>query len=474
MALGGLLGHLPTMVRRTGAIDTIAVLPFANRHGGGEFDYLADGIADSVIARLSELPSTRVLARSTSFLYKPPIDPRTVGRDLRVGAIVTGQIAREGQTVIVRVELVDVDTGSRLWGTEYRRSVSALPTLPGEVARAVSQELRTRLTGDQAQRLARDYTRSGEAYQHYLKGRFFWNKRTGDGYTKAIDHFTAATIADPTFALAYTGLADSYSILRSYGIRSGEEAIPLAQAAAERALQIDGSLAEAHASLGKIAADSHRWRDAETAFERAIALNANYATAHHWQAMYLADVGRLTDALQAIRRAQAIDPLSLIINTEVGRILYFSREYDAAIAQLEKTIEMDPNFAMAHLHLGSVFVEQGRYHEAADEYAKAAAVGGPAPAVNLAWVHARAGQRQEAEATLQRLRVSPTERFVPPFAFAMLYLSLGNQERAIDWIEHGLSTPGNGPWFLKVHPRFDMLKSNPRFQALLRREGLAP
>ena len=321
-------------MRQEKAIDSIAVVPFASPEGPGGLEYLGEGIAEGVIQRLAELPATRVIARSTSFVHKHTADPRTVGRDLGVRTVLTGDVARDDDMLVIRVELVDVDTGARRWGNTYRRRASELPTVPRDVARALSLELRTRLTGDQERRLARHYTRSTEAYQQYLKGRFFWNKRTADGYGKAIEFFTGAVTADPTFALAYAGLADSYTMLRSYGIRSSEEMIPLARAAAERAVHVDSSLAEGHTSLAKIAMDTFQWREAEAAFTRAIALNPNYATAHHWQAMYLAEVGRLEEALAAIRRAQALDPLSLIINTEVGRLLYFARDYDAAIAQL--------------------------------------------------------------------------------------------------------------------------------------------
>jgi eukaryotic-like serine/threonine-protein kinase len=473
LACAAALVGVATVIPGRDAIDTIAVLPFGYEQDAGDLELLAEGIADGVIGRLAELPATRVIARSTTFSYKGrAIDPRTVGRDLRVRAILTGDVVRNEQSVVIRVELVDVGEGLRLWGNEYRRPISELSAIPRDVAVAVARELRTRLTGEQERRLARDYTRSTEAYQQYLKGRFFWNKRTAEGYSKAIEHFTAAANADPTFALAYSGLADSYSMLRSYGIRSSEEVIPLARAAAEHALRIDGSLAETYASLGKIAVDTFRWAEAETAFSRAIDLNANYATAHHWQAMYLIEVGRVADALAAIRRAQTLDPLSLIINTEVGRLLYFARDYDAAVTQLLKTLELDPNFALAHLHLGSVFLEQGRSDAAMAEFQRAAAMGGPMPTVSLARAYALAGQRTEAEATVQELLAQSKQRFVPPYALALLFVTLGDQERAMDWIDRGVNGVGGGPWFLKVNPPFDVLQSNPRYQAILRRIGL--
>jgi eukaryotic-like serine/threonine-protein kinase len=457
---------LPGVMRDGSAIDSIAVVPFASAKSTADLEYLGDGIADGVIQRLGELPGTRVIARSTSFLFKDTRDPRTVGRELGVRAVLTGEVARDDDMLVVRVELVDVDSGARLWGNEYRRASSELETVPGEVARALSHELRTRLNGEQARRITRDYTSSTDAYQQYLRGRFFWNKRTPDGYGKAIEYFTAAVTADPTFALAYSGLADSYSMLRSYGIRSNEEVIPLARAAAERAVQIDGSLAEAHTSLGKIASDTWRWAEADAAFARAITLNPNYATAHHWQAMYLAEVGRIGEALTAIRRAQALDPLSLIINAEVGRLQYFARDYDGAIVQLSKTLELDPDFAIAHLHLGSVLLVKRRFDEAVRAFRHAATLGGPMPGVNLARAYALAGDRSKAEAALRQILGEPRQM---PYALAVLYVTLGDHDRAIDWIERGLDGQGGGPWFLKVNPPFDALQTHPRFQAILRR-----
>jgi tetratricopeptide (TPR) repeat protein len=248
--------------------------------------------------------------------------------------------------------------------------------------------------------------------------------------------------------------------------------MPRARAAAERALEIDDSLAEAYTSLGKVESDTYRWAEADAAFRRAIALNPSYATAYHWYAMHLAQVGRVEDALTAIRQAQALDPLSLIVNVEVGRLLYFSRQYDAAIAQYSRIFEMDPNFALAHLHLGMALVQKGAYSEALTEFDRAAPVGGLMPAAGRARAYALAGRRQEAEGILQALLERSTREFVPPYAMALLYVSLQDHERAIDWLEKGARE--GGAWFLKVNPSWDPLQSNPRYQAIVRRIGLAP
>ena len=461
-------------VNRSGqAVDAIAVLPFGHQEGLDDLEYLSDGLADVLIGRLSELPATRVIARSTTFLYKERTgDPRTVGHELGVDAVVTGDISRQRETVVARIELVDVKTGSRLWGDTFSRPMSELSAITADVALAVSRELRMQLTGEEKKQLTRDYRRSTGAYDMYLKGRYFWNKRTVEGYTKAIDYFTAAVNQDPTFALAYAGLADVYVTLRGYGMRSGDDIYPRAKAAAEQALAIDDSLAEAYTSLGKIASDEYRWADAETAFGRAIALNANYATAHHWHAMHLAQAGRLHDAMTAMRRAQTLDPLSLIISTEIGRLLYFSRQYDAAIAQHRKTLEMDPNFALAHLHLGTALVQTGFYAEALAEFEQASPVGGPMPDVGRARVYAVVGRRRESEEILQGLLERSKREFIPPYAMALLHVTLQDHDRALDWLEKGAAE--GGAWFLKVNPAWDPLQANPRFQAIVRSVGLTP
>ena len=453
--------------------DGIAVLPFAHQKNAGDLEYVGDGIADGVIDRLSQLAATRVIARSTTFLYKDrPVDPRTLGRQLGVGSVVTGDVSRQHETVVIRIELVDVNTGARRWGNEYRRPMSALPAIPAEVALAISRELRMRLTAQQQRRLTKDYTRSTDAYQLYLKGRFFWNKRTAEGYTKAIEQFTAAATKDPSFALAYSGLADAYLTLRGYGIRPGGDIVPLARVAAQRALEIDDSIAEAYTSLGKIESDAYRWADADAAFTRAIALNPNYATAHHWFAMHLAQMGKLEEAMLEIRKAQALDPLSLIINTEVGRLLYLSRQYDAAVAQYSRTLELDPTFAMAYLHLGATLLQKGSYDDALAAYEKAAPVGGFMPVVGRARAHALAGRRRESEEILEELLQQSQRGFVPPYAMALLYTTLQDHERALDWLDRGVRD--GGAWFLKANPPWDSLRSEPRFHAVVRRVGLEP
>ncbi|AMY09584.1 Serine/threonine-protein kinase StkP [Luteitalea pratensis] len=455
------------------AIDSIAVLPFTHDSRPAELEVLAEGIGESVTGRLSQLPQLRVMARSTMATYRgSTVDPRDVGRALQVAGVVTGQVVQEADRMVVRLELVNVQDGSRLWGGEYSRPRAELFALPSDLAQAVSRELHVRLTGDQQYSLARTHTTNAVAYRHYLEGRYFWNKRTAEAVTRSIGHFQSAIDADPTFALAHAGLADAYLILRAYGVRSPEQTLPQAEAAAKQALKLDERLAEAHTSLGQLRTQRFEWQAADAAFTRAIALNPNYATAHHWQAMYLANVGRLDEAMTAIRRAQALDPLSLIVNTEVGRLLYFARQYDAAIAQYRKVLDMDPTFALAHLHLGTALVETGAYAKAIDEFRKAGATGGAMPRVGLVRAYALAGRREEAIAESRQLASDLKKGFAPPYAMAVMSLSLGDEDQALEWLERGFTS--GGAWFLTVNPTFDRVHSHPRFQALLRRAGLPP
>jgi serine/threonine-protein kinase len=463
--------------RRTpvSSMGSVAVLPFDHESTLGDLEYLADGIGESVTRRLSHLPQLRVMARSTMSPYRGrSVDPRAVGRELGVDGVLTGQVVRDQNTVIVRLELVDARDGARLWGEEYRRPYSELSALPGDLALAVSRQLHVRLLGQQEQTLARDYTRSADAYEQYLKGRYFWNKRTAETVTRAIDYFQSAIHKDPSFALAYSGLADSYLVLRGYGIRSPEQTIPQARAAAERAVTLDDSIAEAHTSLGQVRTHYRDWTGAEAAFARAIELNPGYATAHHWQAMHLANLGRLDEAIAAIRRAQALDPLSLIINTEAGRLLYFSRQYDAAVAQYSRTLEMDPNFALAHGHLGTVLVAKGLYTEAIAEFERAESARAPIALVGRIRAYALSGRRDEALRFSQRMLPQLENGFAPPYAMAVLSVSLRDYDGALAWLEKGTEGTYFGAWFLKVDPVWDVLRPNPRFQAVVRRAGLAP
>ncbi len=351
--LVGLVAWFSFFRGRGGAIESIAVLPFANVSADPNTEYLSDGITDTLISSLSQLPKLRVLARSTVFAYKGrENDARKVGRELNVDTVLLGRLTQRGDTLMIQTDLVKVADGSELWGQQYDRKLSDILTVQGEIAKQISENLRLKLTGEERRQLVKQYTENSQAYQAYLKGRYYWNRRTEEGFQKGVKYFQEAIENDPNYALAFAGLADSYDLLPRYGFLAPNEGYPEAKEAAIKALELDDTLAEAHASLGYAEVNyDWDWAGGEKEFKRAIELNPGYATAHHWYALYLAASGRLDEATSEIKRAQELDPLSLIINSNLGRILYFARKYDQAIEQFRKTIELDPNFADTHIRL---------------------------------------------------------------------------------------------------------------------------
>jgi len=462
-----------------GAIDSVAVLPFANGSGNPNTEYLSDGITESIINNLSELPNLRVMARSTVFRYKGKgADPQKVGQDLHVRAVLTGRLLERGDTLIVQAELVDASQGAQLWGGQYSHKLADLFALQEELSRDISEKLRLRLTGEAKKRLVKRYTENTEAYQLYLKGRYYWNKRTEEGFRRGIEYFQQAIEKDPNYALAYAGLADSFALLgTSFSPMSAAERMAKAKAAAMKALEIDDSIAAAHTSLAFI---KHRfdwdWRGAEKEFKRAIELNPNYATAHQWYAFFLATMGRMDEAIAEAKLAQQIDPLSLVMNSALGRVYHFARQYDLAIDQFRKAIDMDPNFASARFDIAASYTEKRMYAEAIAEYQKGLAIAGRNLTYlsELGWAHARAGNTLEARKVLKQLEEISRQSYVPPFAFAFVYIGLGDKDHAFAWLEKEFEQRDNPIVFLKAEPLFDPLRSDPRFQDLLRRVGLPP
>ena len=348
-------------------IDSLAILPLANGSGAPQMEYLSDGITESLINSLSQLPNLKVLARTTVFSYKNrAVDPIKVGRELGVRAVLTGRVVEREGSLIIQADLLDVKDGSQLWGEQYHRKFSDVLAVQEEIAKQISERLRLKLTGEEQKRLTRHHTENAEAYQLYLKGRYYWNKRTAESLNKGVEYFQQAIDKDPNYALAYAGLTDSYSLLgSSTGGLSPKETFSKAKAAAVKALEIDDTLAEAHAALALVHLRyDWDWSATEREIKRAIALNPNYATTYHWYADYLVVMGRLDEAIAQIKRAQELDPLSLIINTVVGLRLYHARQYDQAIEQCQKTLEMDPNFAQAHFALGEAYEQKAKYEEA--------------------------------------------------------------------------------------------------------------
>ena len=457
------------------AIDSIAVLPLVNTGGDPNTEYLSDGISEALINSLTELQQLKVIARTTAFRYKgKEIDPQAVGRQLNVRAVLTGRVRQTGEMLDIQVDLVDATTGAQLWGQEYDRKFSDLVAVKQDIAREVTEKLRLRLSGAEQQQLARRDTANPEAYQLYLKGRFYWNKRTVESLKKSIEYFNQAIEKDPSYALAYAGLADAYGLFSTYSVSSPQESYPKAKAAAKKALELDETLAEAHTSLAKVL--SYDWNLAESnrEFQRAIELNPNYATAHQWYGNgNLRVMGRFDEAIAEMKRAQELDPLSLVINSDVGVTYISARQYGQAIEQLRKTTEMDQGFYYAHWNLGIAYEMKGSLQEALAEYQKARQLtDDPRTLALLGHGLAVSGKRVEALRMLDQLKEMAKQRYVPAYSFTIVYVGLGEKDQALQWLEREYQDRAVELLSLKVDPLLDSLRSDPRFADLVRRMGL--
>ena len=459
-------------------IDSVAVLPFVNASADPNAEYLSDGITESVINSLSQLADIRVISRSSAFRYKAKnVNPRTAARELGVRAVVTGRLIQRGDNLSLSAELIDTRDDRQLWGEQYNRKLADILSVQEDISREISEKLRMRLTGEEKARLAKRPTENTEAYQLYLKGRYYWNKRTADGLNKAVEYFQQAIEKDPSYALAYAGLGDSYSLMSFYDVLSPADTFPQAKAAVTKALEIDSRLAEAHTSLAYIRMSYDRdHREAEAEFRRAIELNPNYVTAYHWYALFLANLGRIEQAKAEIQRAMQVDPLSLIVNDAYAIILYMAREYDRALEQYRKTLEMDPNFLPSRREIGMVYRQQGEYEKAIIEFQKARQLA-PNDIHLVGWLgHAYAlrGKRTEAQKLLEELGERSRSGYVPAYSWGVIYTGLGNKDEAFAWLKKACDERDSWVVKLKVDPSFDSLRSDPRYKDLLRCIGLAP
>ena len=475
-------------VDRKPDVESVLVLPFVNASGDSELEYLSDGITDSITHWLSQLPQLRVMARSTAYRHKGREgDAQGVGKELGVRSVLTGRIVRRGEALVVRAELVDVVHGWQLWGDQFVRQRGDLLALEDEIARKISATLQLRLTGEQQEHLARRPTVDHEAYHLYLKGRYLWNHRNDASLKKAIDFFERAVTRDPSYALAYVGLADSYALLAcqvDFGSLDPQEAYPKAIGAARKALDLDGDLAEAHASLGNVLASyDWNWSAAEQEFRRAIELNPRYATAHHWYAEMLSYVKRLDEAFREIHLAFELDPLSLGINTDAAWILYCARQYHAAVEQLRKVLDLEPEFLPARTLLAVTYEMKGEQETALAEFQVAQRLFRQAsiPVAMRGYVLAAGGEedRRKGLRELQELGqlCSPERRILrngdmPACCLAAYYLHSGETARALDHLEKAVAERSNWLAYLAVDPVFDGLRTEPRFQELVRRVGL--
>jgi serine/threonine protein kinase/TolB-like protein/Tfp pilus assembly protein PilF len=454
-------------------IDSVAVLPFAVASGSAQdTEYLTDGITETLINGLAQIPNLRVSARSVVFRHKGrDIDARKIGEELDVTAVVTGRVAMRGDRVVIQVELMNVDSGTALWGEQYNRPQTDLLAVQEEIAEEILDKLQPRISGAERRRATNLYTDNSEAFQIYLQGRYHWNKGTIEGYKRAIEYFQQAIGKDPKYALAYAGLADSYLLLGSYWV----EALPEAKAAAEQALAIDTSLAEAHVALGHIKLWlDWDWAAAENEFKQGISLNPSLALAHNQYAKYLATMGRVQDALAEVRRAKELDPLSPIINSDLGRYLLYAGQYADAIAQFRSTLEFDANSVSAHRGLGAAYSEDNQHAEAIASLKRALTLSENSPIVlgHLGAAHARAKDRASAEAVLKELTAMSAQQYVPSTSIATVYGALGDRARALEWLEKAYEEHDFAITEIAVVPWFQTVRGEPRFQALLAKLGL--
>lgn len=459
------------------AVRSLAVLPF-KPIGAEEDEYLGLGMADALITKLSNIREVNV--RPTSAVRKyggQDQDPVAAGRELGVEAVLEGSVQRVGEQIRVTIQLVSVRDGAPLWADKFDEHFTNIFSVQDRISEQVARSLFPKLSFEERERLHKRYTENAEAHQAYLKGRFFWNKRTGGAMRKSVEYFDQAIRLDPNYALAHAGLADSYNVLSQFGDLPPREAMLKAKAAALRALEIDNTMPEAHASLALVnEVYEWDWAGAEREFKRAIELNPNYSNAHHWYAMFLSAASRHDEALAEIRRAREIDPVSLIVSTNEGWILFCARQYDAAIEQLRRTIEMDPSFANAHFKLALVYEAKGMYKEAVEEFLKDDTLSGVSQetVAALRTAYAKSGWEGFCRQQLSHLHTDSKEGYVSPKNFALAYLQLGEKDQAFEWLEKSYAERSEVLLYLKVDPRFDPLRSDPRFADLVRRVGLTP
>src|SRR5580698_9403529 len=457
-------------------ISSLAVLPFENISRDPENDYLSDGITGSLINNLTTVPKLRVMARSTVFRYKGrEIDAQAIGRELNVRAVLIGRMMQSGGFLRIDTELVDVATGSQIWGAQFDRKPGDIFTIQDEISHEISGKLRLQLTRAEKKRLVRRHTEDPEAYRLYLQGRHHWNRWTEEGFYKAIGYFHQATQKDPGYALAYAGVADSYVLLGWNSYLPPKEAFPEGKAAALRALELAPDLGEAHTDLAAVLwLHDWQWPEAQREFQRSLELSPCYPTANHYYAEYLMTMGRHAEALSRMKKSLELDPLSLIINVAIGWGYYHARQYDQAIEQLLRTVELDPNYPMTYWLLGLLYRKTARHDLAISAGEKGVNLSGGSPLMRaaLAQTFAVAGATQKAIQILEDLQRLATERYVAPHFFAGIHIGLGENDRALEYLEKACAEHCHWLIYLHIDPGMDSLRGNPRFQELLRRVGL--
>ena len=461
--------------RPSSDIRSLAVLPLESLSGDASQDYFADGMTDELITDLGQISALRVISRTSVMAYKRARKPLPqIARELNVDAVVEGTVLRSGDQVRITAQLVEASADKQLWSQSYEGELRDTLALQNKVARTIADEIRINLSPREQAALRNVKVVNPEAYESYLKGRYFWNKRTADGLKVALAYFDQAIEEDPKYAEAYSGLADSYALLGDwqYAVMTPKEALPKAKAAAIKALELDNALGEAHNSLA-FCLDGFDWDfdSAGTEFRRAIELNPGYATAHHWYAWHLSLLGRYDEAILEMRRAKNSDPLSLIISSDLAELLVLAHSYDESIVESRKTIEMDPNFALAHNQMGQAYLAKQMHDEAVAEMQKAVQLSGGSPTLvaNLARAYSASGRRNEAVKLLNDLKQSSNRSYSHASEIAVVYAALGDKDEAMNWLEKGYEERFNPGVLLR--PGFDPLRSDARFKDLLRRVG---
>jgi TolB-like protein/Flp pilus assembly protein TadD/predicted Ser/Thr protein kinase len=457
------------------AIDTLAVLPFVNASNDQDAEYLSDGITESLINSLSQLPNLKVMSRSVVWRYKmmashTPPDARDVGHDLNVRAVLTGRVAQRGDSLLISAELVDARDNSQIWGEHYNRSRAEMLEVQEEIASQILERLRLKLSGDDKRRLERRYTDNAEAYERYIRGRYYLNKRSADAIEKGRDFFRQAIDKDPAYALAYSGISDSYALLAGQAALAPHEAYPAAVAAARKAIDLDAGLGEGHASLAHAEFHLGNLPAAAEEFSRAIEMKPNYAPAYQWQSEYLDAVGRRGEAFAAARKALELDPLDLAANAQLAALLIHAHDYDKGLTQLQKTLEIDPNYFLAHALLGSIYLQTRRFPDAIAEFGQTARLTGASRGPGgLGVAYAMSGQNDEARRVLHEMETRSKEHYTDPLDVARIYAALKERDETLAWLAKAHIENPKAVGKLKDADEFSFLRSDPRFIELLRR-----
>ncbi len=456
---------------------SIAILPFVDMSVEKDQGYLCDGLADELINRLAKIKGIRVPARTSSFFFRgKEVDIQEIGTKLHVSTILEGSLQKANSQLRVRVRLINVSDSQPLWSESYARDEKDIFVLQDEISLSIVNNLRISLLGEEKSEVLKHYTENIEVYNLYLRGRYFWNKRTGEDLEKAIQYFEKAVKLDPGYAMAYVGLAETYSILPWYRNVNPEECLKKANTEAQKALEIDNSLGEAHLTLAQVTQDSLKFQEAEKKYKRALELNPGHATTHHWYGIYLMDLGRFDEAIHEYKRALELDPLSLVINRNYGELLCYAGQYDKAINQLKKTLEMDPSFSEIHIWLGVSYLKKSLYAEALEEFQKELALNrvfNPQAETYLGITYSLMDQTDRTREICDDLLEKSKKEYIPQYYIALLYFSLGENDQGFEWLEKAYENNDMRLISLKVDPLMDGIRSDPRYRSLLGKIGLS-